>query len=83
MVFSNQPPCPTDKETDMKNQFWAGLGSRAVLVKKKFGADYEQLLRPVFLCFHGQKIKSKFVYLYSMQLFSADIISNLFLPMKT
>ena len=36
----------TDKETDeswdiciynMKNQFWAGLGSRVVLVKKKFG----------------------------------------------
>jgi hypothetical protein len=35
----------------MKNQFWAGLGSRVVLVKKKFGADYEQLL-----CFHGQTI---------------------------
>ena len=39
----------TDKETDeswdictynMKNQFWAGLGSRAVLVKKKFEANY-------------------------------------------
>jgi hypothetical protein len=28
---------------NMQNQFWAGLGSRAVLVKKKFGADYEQL----------------------------------------
>ena len=27
----------------MKNQFWAALGSRAVLVKKKFGADYEKL----------------------------------------
>jgi hypothetical protein len=40
----------------MKNQFWAGLGSRAVLMKKKFGANYEQLLRPVFLCFQGQKI---------------------------
>ena len=46
----------TDKETDeswdifiiKKNQFWAGLGSRALLVKKTFGADYEQLLRPVF-----------------------------------
>ena len=35
----------------MKNQFWAGLGSQAVLVKKKLGADYEQLLRAVFLCF--------------------------------
>jgi hypothetical protein len=38
----------------MKNQFWAGLGSRAVPVEKKFGADYEQLLRPVILCF-GKK----------------------------
>jgi hypothetical protein len=35
----------------MKNQIWAGLGSRAVLVKKKFGADYEQPLRPVFFLF--------------------------------
>ena len=40
---------------DMKNQFWAGLGSRAVLVKKKFGADYEQLLRAVFYVFRGKK----------------------------
>jgi hypothetical protein len=45
---------------NMKNQFWAGLGSRAVLVKKKFGADYEQLLSIVFSCFHGQKINSIF-----------------------
>ena len=54
----------TDKETDeswdiciynMKNQFWAGLGSRASTVKKKFGADYEQLLRPVFYVFMGKK----------------------------
>jgi hypothetical protein len=29
----------------MKNQFWAGLGSRALLVKKKFGTNYEQLLK--------------------------------------
>jgi hypothetical protein len=43
---------------NMKNQFWAGLGSQAVLVKKKFGADYEQLLRPVFICFHGEKKKN-------------------------
>ena len=40
---------------NMKNQFWAGLGSRAVLVKKKFGADNEQLLRPVFYVFMGKK----------------------------
>jgi hypothetical protein len=40
----------------MKNQFWAvgcGLGWT---VKKKVCADYEQLSRPVFLSFHGQKI---------------------------
>ena len=49
---------------NMKNQFGARLGSRAVLVKKKFGADYEQLLRPVFLCFHGQKINLKFFRKY-------------------
>ena len=63
----------TDKETDeswdihiynMKNQFWAGLGSRAALVKKMFGADYEQLLWPVFLCFHLQKINLKFFWKY-------------------
>ena len=40
---------------DMKNQFWAGLGSRAVLVKKKLGADYEQLLRAFFYVFKGKK----------------------------
>jgi hypothetical protein len=34
----------------MKNQFWAGLGSRAVLVKKSLG----QLLRPVFSVFMGK-----------------------------
>ena len=38
----------------MKNQFWAGLGSRAVLVKK-FGADYQQLLRAFFFMFSGAK----------------------------
>ena len=41
---------------DIKNQFWAGLGSWAVLVEKKFGADYEQLLRTVFFyVFMGKK----------------------------
>jgi hypothetical protein len=44
----------------MKNQFWAGLGSQAVLVKKKFGADYEQLLRPVFMFSWGKKKKKIF-----------------------
>ena len=49
----------TDKETDEswghiydpKNQFWAGLDSRA----SKFGADYEQFLRPLFYVFMGKK----------------------------
>jgi hypothetical protein len=36
----------------MKNQFWAGFGSQAVLVKK---ADYEQLLRPFFYVFMSKK----------------------------
>ena len=39
----------------MKNQFWAGLGSRVVLVKKKLGADYEQLLRVFFFMFSRAK----------------------------
>jgi hypothetical protein len=47
----------------MKNQFWAGLGSRAVLVKKKLGADYEQLLTVFFLCFQGQK-KNKYILFF-------------------
>ena len=44
-----------DGSWDMKNQFWAGLGSRASTVKKKFGANYEELLRPVFYVFMGKK----------------------------
>jgi hypothetical protein len=44
----------------MKNQFWVGLGSPAVLVKKKFGADYEQILRPIFFMFSWTKNKFKF-----------------------
>ena len=37
---------------DMKNQFWAGLDSWASkYMKKKFGADYEQLLRAFFYVF--------------------------------
>ena len=54
----------TDKETDeswdifynMKNQFSAGLGSRASSVKKKVWADYEQLLRSLFFMFSWAKI---------------------------
>ena len=34
---------------NMKNQFWAVCWT----VKKKVWADYEQILRPVFLSFHG------------------------------
>jgi hypothetical protein len=50
----------------MKNQFWAGLGSWAEFVKKKFGDDYEQLLRPIFLCFHGQQMNLRFKILGSI-----------------
>ena len=39
--------------------FCNDLCSRAVL-SKKFGADYEQLLRPIFLIIHGQKINLEF-----------------------
>ena len=50
----------TDKRTDAswdisEKSIWAGLGSRPVHEKKKFGGDYEQLLRAFFLCFQGQK----------------------------
>ena len=38
--------------------FWAVWVAELVL-KKKFGAHYEQLLKPVFVCFHGQKINLK------------------------
>ena len=44
------------RQMSMKNPFWAGLGSRAVLVKKKFGADYEQL----FFMFSWTKNKLDF-----------------------
>ena len=51
-----------DKETDESWDIFitwkinSGLvwAARPVLWKKKFGADYEPLLRPVFLSFHGQ-----------------------------
>jgi hypothetical protein len=49
---------------DMKNQFWAvgcGLGWK---VKKKVWADYKQLLKPVFLSFHWQKINLNFFCKY-------------------
>ena len=28
------------------------------ITEKKIGDDYEQVLRPVFSCFHGKKIKN-------------------------
>ena len=37
-----------------ENEVWAGLGQLAIL-KKKIGADYQQLLGAVFSCFQGQK----------------------------
>ena len=45
---------------NMKNQFWAVGCELGWTVKKKVWADYEQLLRPVFLSFHGQKINLNF-----------------------
>ena len=35
-------------------EIWAGFGTIGSTEKKNW-ADYEQLLRPVFSCFHGQK----------------------------
>ena len=34
-------------------EIWAGFGPVGITEKK--WDDYEQLLRPVFSCFHGQK----------------------------
>ena len=36
-------------------EIWAGFGP-VDITEKKIWVDYEQLLRPVFSCFHGQKI---------------------------
>ena len=41
--------------------------------EKKWGADYEQLLRAVFSCFQGHFLSFLFLKLI-MQLFSADAI---------
>ena len=39
-------------------EIWAGFGPIGSTEKKRVWADYEQHLRPVFSCFHGQnKIK--------------------------
>ena len=37
-----------------ENVIWAGFGLVGN-TEKKIGADYEQILRAVFSCFHGQK----------------------------
>jgi hypothetical protein len=37
-----------------KNEIWAGFGSVGN-TEKKFGADYEQLLRVIFFMFSGEK----------------------------
>ena len=36
-------------------EIWAGFGPVGITGKKKIWADYEQLFRPVFSSFHGQK----------------------------
>ena len=37
-----------------ENEIWAGCGPVGN-TEKKWGADYEQLLRAVFSCFQGKK----------------------------
>ena len=44
-------------------EIWAGFGPVGN-TEKKIGADYEQLLRAVFSCFHGQKIGFKLFFKY-------------------
>ena len=45
----------------MKNQFWVGLGSRAVLWKEVWGRLWATF-EACFLCFHGQKINLSFAH---------------------
>ena len=40
-------------------EIWAGFGLVVITKKKDIWADYEQVLRPVFSGFHGQKKKEK------------------------
>ena len=40
-------------------EIWAGFGPVGITEKKKIWADYEQLFRPFFPCFHGKK---KYIY---------------------
>ena len=54
--------CVLENFYNMKNQFWTVCSGLGWTVKKKGWADYEQLLRPVFLSFHGQKINLKFFF---------------------
>ena len=49
---------------DMKNQFWAGLGSRASTWKKSLGPIMSNFWGRFFLCFHGQKINLIFFWKY-------------------
>jgi hypothetical protein len=48
---------------EQKMRFGLVLGQLAIL-KKKLGADYEQLLRVVFSCFQGEKYNWKFIKEY-------------------
>jgi hypothetical protein len=45
----------------MNNQFWAGLGSRAITEKKLGPIDYEHFSKAVFSCFHGRIKNSNFL----------------------
>ena len=40
-------------------EIWAGFGRVGILEKENIWADYEQLLRPVFSSFRGQKKRIK------------------------
>ena len=46
-----------------ENEIWAGFGPVGSTEKKIFWANYEQLLRAVFLCFHEQ---NKLIFLKTL-----------------
>jgi hypothetical protein len=58
-------------------EIWADFGP-VDSTEKKFGADYEQLLREVFSCFHRQKTKFKFFKIHCIVVsakYSPSIVS--------
>ena len=63
-MFLNQDPCKPFFYIKVHLYYTCFYLPWASTVKKKFGADYEQLLRAVFSCFHGQKINLNFFWKY-------------------